>query len=283
MLTGLFQATSGDAEMYGFSLKHDMREIRKLIGVCPQHDILFDKLTVKEHLELFGAIKGMSDSCTLDAEVASKIEDVGLEDKADTISEHLSGGMKRRLSLAIALMGNPKIIFLDEPTSGMDPQARRQVWELLERARGDKIIVLTTHFMDEADILGDRIAVMSHGRLQCVGSSLFLKSRFGLGYHLVLHADHVSSQVAQMDTAALDDLITRHVPNATRVVDTHAHNAVAGEAGGAHAAHTAKQQGAAVVASTAGTDAEYLLPSDSGESVQNVVGVVKLRYKLNPP
>jgi ATP-binding cassette subfamily A (ABC1) protein 5 len=100
------------------------------------------------------------------------------------MAKSLSGGQKRKLCIAIALIGDPKILILDEPTSGMDPTSRRAVWSLLQNLRQDKVILLTTHFMDEADILADRKAILTKGHLRCIGSSLFLKNRFGLGYHL---------------------------------------------------------------------------------------------------
>ena len=99
---------------------------------------------------------------------------------------NLSGGQKRKLSVAIALIGNSKIVMLDEPTSGMDTSARRKLWDMLKKYKQDRIIILTTHYMDEADILGDRIAIMAEGKVVCTGSSLFLKNRFGVGYNLVV-------------------------------------------------------------------------------------------------
>jgi len=100
------------------------------------------------------------------------------------VAKKLSGGNKRKLSLAIALVGKSKFILLDEPTSGMDPTARRKMWEMLKNYKKDRIILLTTHYMDEADILGDRIGIMTEGKIICLGSSLFLKKRFGVGYVL---------------------------------------------------------------------------------------------------
>jgi len=96
----------------------------------------------------------------------------------------LSGGNKRKLSVTIALCGNSKLVLLDEPTSGMDLGARRNLWDMLKSYKKDKIIILTTHYMDEADVLGDRIGIMVRGELKCIGSSLFLKNRFGIGYKL---------------------------------------------------------------------------------------------------
>lgn len=112
------------------------------------------------------------------------LKDIDLIEKADTFAKYLSGGQKRKLSVGIAIIGDPKIIILDEPTAGVDPYSRRQMWSFLQSRRHGKVILLTTHFMDEADILADRKAVISKGKLRCCGSSLFLKNKFGIGYHL---------------------------------------------------------------------------------------------------
>jgi ABC-type multidrug transport system ATPase subunit len=151
------------------------------------HQILFDDLTVEEHLLLFAAFKGMSDSAAIEASTRL-LREVGLAEKADERSKTLSGGMKRKLSVGLAMLGDEatRCVFLDEPTSGMDPYSRRSTWSIIRGHRHGKVIVLTTHFMDEADLLGDRIAILSRGRLKCVGSSLFLKNRFGAGYSLTL-------------------------------------------------------------------------------------------------
>jgi ATP-binding cassette subfamily A (ABC1) protein 3 len=102
------------------------------------------------------------------------------------MAKTLSGGQKRKLSVAISMIGTSKIILLDEPTSGMDTSTRRRLWDMLKKNKAGKIIILTTHYMDEADILGDRIAIMAEGKVQCTGSSLFLKNRYGVGYNLVI-------------------------------------------------------------------------------------------------
>ena len=112
------------------------------------------------------------------------ILDVDLSEKEHDQAKDLSGGQRRRLSVAIAFIGGSKLIYLDEPTSGMDTSARRHIWEMLKKYKNDRIIVLTTHFMDEADFLGDRIGIMGNGKLLCCGSSIFLKNQFGVGYNL---------------------------------------------------------------------------------------------------
>jgi ATP-binding cassette subfamily A (ABC1) protein 3 len=112
----------------------------------------------------------------IDAEADEMIRDVDLWEKKDDLSKDLSGGQKRRLSIAIAFIGGSKLIYLDEPSAGMDTSARRSLWEMLKKYKTGRIIVLTTHFMDEADFLGDRIAIMGQGKLICCGSSVYLKN-----------------------------------------------------------------------------------------------------------
>lgn len=114
------------------------------------------------------------------------LADVDLWDFRDTLACNLSGGNKRKLSVAIALVGNSKLVVLDEPTAGMDLSARRKLWNMLKKYKQGRIIILTTHYMDEADILGDRIGIMNEGELVCLGSPLFLKNRFGTGYTLTV-------------------------------------------------------------------------------------------------
>ncbi|GAB1602809.1 ATP-binding cassette sub-family A member 3-like [Argonauta hians] len=185
MITGMIPPSNGTAIVNGYDIRNNIRSVRSSLGICPQHDILFEMLTVKEHLEFFALLKGFPKEF-LDAEVNKMIQSITLEDKRNVLSKSLSGGMKRRLSLGIALIGDSKIIILDEPSSGLDPNARRQIWSVLEKHRMGRTMLLTTHFMDEADHLGDRIAIISDGVLKCSGSSLFLKSKYGAGYHLVI-------------------------------------------------------------------------------------------------
>ena len=183
ILTGLSSPTSGDCLIYGNSIVTDATNARQSMGICPQHNILFDRLTVIEHLAFFQRIKGLTPTIE---DVRDKAIEVGLGEYLKTTSSALSGGNKRKLSLAIALCGDPRFLLLDEPTSGMDPASRRACWELLRRKRVGRVTLLTTHFLDEASLLADRIAVMKEGRLQCCGSELFLKNRFGLGYNLTV-------------------------------------------------------------------------------------------------
>jgi len=189
ILTGLFPPTEGTAYIYGCDIRMDMDKIRRSLGMCPQHNVLFDKLTVDEHLWFYARMKGMP-SKDVKREMDQLVMDVGLPAKRRCAVETLSGGMKRKLSVAMAFAGGARTVILDEPTAGVDPYARRAIWDLLIKYKKGRTILLSTHFMDEADLLGDRIAIVSKGKLRCVGSSLFLKSHFGDGYHLTLVKKH---------------------------------------------------------------------------------------------
>ena len=134
---------------------------------------------------MFYEFKG-ADKTNKKKEIEQMLLDIGVADKKNALASTLSGGNKRKLSVAIALCGNSKFVLLDEPTSGLDIQARRQLWNMLRAYKKDKIILLTTHYMDEADILGDRIGIMTQGKMTCLGSSMFLKNRFGVGYAMTI-------------------------------------------------------------------------------------------------
>jgi ATP-binding cassette subfamily A (ABC1) protein 3 len=156
--------SSGKANIYGYDIESQMKEIRTMMGICPQHNILFPKLTVKEHLDIFADFKGAT-SQEKKEEISQLIKDLNLESRAHMLSSKLSGGYKRKLSLGIALVGGSKVVFLDEPSSGMDVTARREMWDMLKKYKDNRIIILTTHYMEEADNLGDRIGIMSHGKM----------------------------------------------------------------------------------------------------------------------
>uniref|UniRef100_A0A8C2PTK1 ATP binding cassette subfamily A member 3 n=1 Tax=Cyprinus carpio TaxID=7962 RepID=A0A8C2PTK1_CYPCA len=208
MLTGLFPPSSGRAYISGYDICQDMALIRRSLGLCPQHDVLFDNLTVREHLLFFTQLKGYPRKKIPD-EVDRILRILNLEDKRHALSKTLSGGMKRKLSIGIALIGDSKVVMLDEPTSGMDPSARRATWDLLQGEKRGRTILLTTHFMDEADLLGDRIAIMASGELQCCGSPLFLKNKYGAGYHMVIVKD------AFCNVSEITRLVHMYVPDAT--------------------------------------------------------------------
>lgn len=190
MLTGLIQATKGTATVFGNDIFNEPEKVRQYMGICPQHDVLFENLSPVEHLSVFYDFKGGDpDKAKKEKEIADLIKDVGLTADQNKKAGSLSGGNKRKLSVAIALCGNSKLIMLDEPTAGMDLGARRDLWNMLKNYRRDRIIILTTHYMDEADVLGDRIGIMAQGQMMCLGTSLFLKKRFGAGYKFTMVKD----------------------------------------------------------------------------------------------
>uniref|UniRef100_A0A672MP12 P-type phospholipid transporter n=1 Tax=Sinocyclocheilus grahami TaxID=75366 RepID=A0A672MP12_SINGR len=185
ILTGLFPPTSGTAYIQGKDIRTNLNTIRQNLGMCPQHNVLFSMLTVEEHIWFYARLKGLPEE-KVKSEMEQIVMDLGLPHKRKSRTSQLSGGMQRKLSVALAFVGGSKVVILDEPTAGVDPYARRGIWDLLLKYRQGRTIILSTHHMDEADILGDRIAIISHGKLCCVGSSLFLKTQLGTGYYLTL-------------------------------------------------------------------------------------------------
>ncbi|KAL9642896.1 hypothetical protein ABK040_010591 [Willaertia magna] len=197
ILSGLYSQTKGDAYIDGLDVKSNIGKIRKQLGMCPQHDILWDDLTAEEHLQLFGNLKGISKKQRQE-EVKSLLEAVDLLHVGHHLVKTFSGGMKRRLSLCISCVGNPKLIMLDEPTTGLDPHSRKKSWNLIQKMKVGRAMILTTHHLDEADYLADRIAIMANGELKCIGSSLEIKAQYGKGYNLhVIANSGFENQVQQ--------------------------------------------------------------------------------------
>eukprot|EP00760_Papus_ankaliazontas_P003671 PhM_4_TR11637/c0_g1_i3/m.40332/K05643/ABCA3; ATP-binding cassette, subfamily A (ABC1), member 3 len=207
MLTGLVEPTQYDAATFeGLDLRSHMNIIRLNIGVCPQHDVLFPSLSARQHFELFANLRGVNITRNRLDELLMFLE-LPLDNKP--VSKY-SGGMKRRVSVASALVGEPAVVFLDEPTTGVDEVSRQKLWELLkiERSKGTTMI-LTTHMMEEAEVLGNRIAIMSAGKLHSLGSAIELKEKYGSGYYL-----EVAKKLDYDDAAALG-LVQKYVPRAT--------------------------------------------------------------------
>jgi len=138
---------------------------------------------VKENLRLFAKIKGIQPK-EVEQEVQRILLELDIENIQDNLAKHLSEGQKRKLTFGIAILGDPQILLLDEPTAGLDPFSRHRVWSFLKEHKAGRVILLSTNLMDEADVLADRKVIMSSGRLKCAGSSVFLKRKWGLGYHL---------------------------------------------------------------------------------------------------
>lgn len=216
ILNGLYVPTSGLVTVYNKNLSEmqDLKEIRKIIGVCPQHNVQFGALTVKENLTLFAKIKGILPQ-HVKQEVQQIILELDMQSIQDNLAEHLSEGQKRKLTFGIATLGDPRILLLDEPTVGLDPFSRQRVWSFLKERRANRVVLFSTQFMDEADILADRKAIMSNGSLKCIGSSVFLKSKWGLGYHLSLFTDETC------DSEQITSIINHHIPDAKLKAKTH--------------------------------------------------------------
>ncbi|XP_065310568.1 phospholipid-transporting ATPase ABCA3-like isoform X2 [Dermacentor albipictus] len=181
IFTGLIRPDSGAVTLGGRTMSAS--EVRKNMAFCPQFDAFFDDLTVSDHLTYFGLLKGMRSS-TINTNITTLLRTMQLSDKADALPRQLSGGMKRKLSIAIALITKPQILILDEPTVGLDPDTRRVIWKVLQELRINTTVLLSTHDMEEADALGDRIIIMYSGTVVCWGTPSFLKDACGVGYKL---------------------------------------------------------------------------------------------------
>jgi len=178
-LTGLLAPTSGRVSVGGFDVKTRGDEARRITGVSPQETAVYPFLTGRENIELFGELQSVPRK-TLDERSDYVIEKVGLMEEAGRRVGKCSGGMKRRVSIAMALVSDPKVVLLDEPTVGMDPQARRAVWDfVLDLRDKGKTVVITTHYMEEAQELCDEVGIIDHGKLMALGSPDALKARYG--------------------------------------------------------------------------------------------------------
>uniref|UniRef100_A0A674KEY7 ATP binding cassette subfamily A member 10 n=1 Tax=Terrapene triunguis TaxID=2587831 RepID=A0A674KEY7_9SAUR len=208
ILSGLCPPSEGSAMIYKYKVSEmeDLEEIRKIIGVCPQFNIQFEVLTVKENLRIFAKIKGIRLK-EVEQEVQKVLTMLKIKDIQDCQASNLSGGQKRKLTLGIAILGDPQVLILDEPTAGLDLSSRYHVWSLLKEHKANRVTLFSTQLTDEADIVADRKAFISHGRLKCVGSSLFLKRKWGIGYHLSLHIND------SCDSAKMTSLVQQHIPN----------------------------------------------------------------------
>jgi len=204
MMVGLLRPTGGQILVDG---KDIAQADRLKIGICPQDIVLWESLTCKESLKFMGEMYEVPDDI-LKTRVENLLEDLILMDKANTLVSNLSGGMKRRLNLAMALIHSPEIVVLDEPSEGLDPQSRRVLWNFIRslRDKEGKTVILTTHLMDEADGLSDRIAIIDHGKLLRLDTPKNLKKEFGEGDIVEIHlADskmnpEVISELKTMET-----------------------------------------------------------------------------------
>jgi ABC-2 type transport system ATP-binding protein len=194
MLCCLLKPTRGTASILGYDVVRAPFGVKKLIGVSPQDTILSERLNCWENLALIGKVHGLS-SNKVEERSKELLETMGLMERSKDQVRKFSGGMKRRLSIAMALVSDPQVLFLDEPTLGLDPQARRAIWEYIAELKGKKTILLTTHYMEEADFLSERIGIIDEGRVVALGTSQELKTNLIEMRSMVVSTDNLSAEV----------------------------------------------------------------------------------------
>ena len=168
MLSGLILPTSGSIKINDMDMKKDVFKIKEILNVSPQETAIAPNLTVKENLEFMAGVYQIKDR---DKKIKELVKQFKLDEVLNKKAKTLSGGWQRKVSIAISLINDPKILFLDEPTLGLDVIARKELWKVIESMKGKKTIILTTHYMEEAESLSDRIGIMAHGDLIDVGTS----------------------------------------------------------------------------------------------------------------
>jgi len=196
MLSCLLQPTSGNAIIKDFSILENPMKIKEIIGVSPQETAIAGHLNSMENLLLMGGVSGLSNEKSKSR--AKKLMDLlEIEDRKDQ-ARKLSGGLQRRLSIAMALMCDPQILFLDEPTLGLDPHARKSVWNYIEKLKREKTILLTTHYLEEADSLSDTIAIMDKGNIIEMGSSSELKKKYTNKQILKISGENITNEIIEI-------------------------------------------------------------------------------------
>jgi len=199
-MVGMIKPNSGETYYRGLPFSKNKKEIQKQLGICHQSNILIDGFSVADHFKLFSGIKGKENE-SIDA----WLKEIDLVGKKDYQVQKMSGGQKRKLCIGLALIGNPKYVFLDEPTTGLDPLSRRKIWNLLLKVKKNRVIFITTHYMDEADIIADRKLILNKGSIRCLGSSIYLKNHFQMKYNL---------EVETTQPEEIGKIIQWHVPEA---------------------------------------------------------------------
>jgi ABC-2 type transport system ATP-binding protein len=196
MLCCILQPTSGSATINDFSIAANPIDIKGIIGVSPQETAIAGHLNSKENLLLMGGVSGLTNEKSR-SRAKNLMDLLEIEDRKDQ-SRRLSGGLQRRLSIAMALMSDPQILFLDEPTLGLDPHARKSVWQYIEKLKREKTILLTTHYLEEADALADTIAIMDKGNIIEAGTSAELKKRYTSLQTLKISGENIHHEIAEV-------------------------------------------------------------------------------------
>ncbi|XP_075215103.1 phospholipid-transporting ATPase ABCA3-like [Lycorma delicatula] len=210
MISGMISPTAGAVYKHEsnedfYDIFQNMERFRQQLGLCPQEDMFYPGFTIMDHLIFFGLLRGLS-SRNAEENGNDILSLLNMAHTSEKKADVLSKGMKRKLSLAISIISEPQVLILDEPSSGLDPESRRAFWNVLLELRENRTIIITTHFMEEAEVLGDRIAIMDHGRICCYGTTIYLKNVYGAGYYLTL-------QVGK----------TEHIQNISKIVSTNVH------------------------------------------------------------
>ena len=226
ILCCLLKPSQGTAHVMGYDILKQPFKIKEIIGVAPQETAISEHLNTQENMSLIGKIHGINSE---DLKIRSQqlLETMGLTGRVRDQVRKFSGGMKRRLNIMMALIHNPQILFLDEPTLGLDPQARRAIWEYITRLKGEKTVLLTTHYMDEADFLADRIAIMDEGKIVALGTSRELKANMQKKNTMVVSArnltpkviDEMRSRYAEVSLSGDTMLITDKYLDFREIVD----------------------------------------------------------------
>jgi ABC-type multidrug transport system ATPase subunit len=204
IMIGILSSTQGDVYYDGVPIAGNETEICQQFGYCPQFDTFSNNLSVGEHVKLFAGIKNVK------VDVEEILKDIDLLEKEDNFPNEISGGQRRKLCITLALLGSPKFVFLDEPTTGLDPYSRKNIWEVLLKKKKDCIMFVTTHYMDEADLLADRKMIIANGSITCLGSSLFLKNSFNMNYSLDIHINEPK------DSEYTDNIIEKYCPGSIK-------------------------------------------------------------------
>ncbi len=200
MICGLLKPTAGEVFVEGVSILKNPREVKKRLGVVPQEVAIYEELSARENLSFWGGIFGMGGS-KLRSRVDELLEQVGLEDRAKEPTKNFSGGMKRRLNLALGLVHDPKLILLDEPTVGIDPQARHNILDVVKAiVAGGRTVLYTTHYLEEAEDLCDRLAIIDHGKILSQGTVGELKTQLGEGSLLTVQGDFQAATLSKAVT-----------------------------------------------------------------------------------
>ena len=198
ILTGIYESTSGNAFIRGNSILKNIEKTYQYIGYCPQFDLLWEDLSVENTLLFYSRMKN-KEKDKVYSMVEKILENVKLKKFRKYLVSELSGGMRRRLSLGVALVGEPPIVFLDEPTTGLDPKNKREIWDILSHCKENRCMILTTHLMDEAETLCDRIGIILKGKIRCLGSQYKLKNNYGKGFKLCINLKPFTVEINKND------------------------------------------------------------------------------------